>query len=88
MNVVGNRIKMRRQEIGMTQDEIRSQMGYTHRSSISKIERGAITLSSKQISEFAKCLRCKPELLLGCTNKEYKTYLKLENIRTGKEMGI
>ena len=63
---VGERIKIKRTERNMSQDELARKMGYKDRSSISKIEKDCdenITLDS--IQKIAEILCCSPLYLMG-----------------------
>lgn len=62
---VGKRIKQRREELGLTQDELATRTGYKSRSSINKIERGGNDLPQTKIVAFAQALRTTPSYLLG-----------------------
>lgn len=53
---LGNLIKERRIELGMTQDELAEKTGYKTRSSINKIEKGLNDLPRNKIELFAKAL--------------------------------
>lgn len=58
-------IRNRRIALGMTQSELADKMGYTNRSSIAKIENGAVDLSQSKIVQFAKVLETTPGELMG-----------------------
>ena len=62
---IGNRIRSRRIELGMTQDELASKLGYRSKSSINKIELGVQDLPQKKIVDFAKALYTTPASLMG-----------------------
>lgn len=63
---IGKKIKQRRIELGMTQQELADKMGYTNRSSICAIETGRESnLTSERIGEFAKVLKLEPIELIG-----------------------
>lgn len=62
--MVGNIIRQRRIELGMTQDELAQKLGYKSRSSINKIEMGANGISQSQIKDFAAALDCSPLLFI------------------------
>lgn len=62
------RIKQRRKELHLTQDELAHKLGYTDRSSIAKIEIGKVDLSESKIMAFAKALECTPAYLMGWSN--------------------
>jgi transcriptional regulator with XRE-family HTH domain len=65
MNKLYENIKNRRNALGMTQQELAEKMGYTNRSSIAKIENGAVDLSQSKIIQFAKVLETIPSELMG-----------------------
>lgn len=62
---VGGRIKDRRIELSMTQEELARRVGYKSRSAIQKIEVGTNELKQKQIAAFAKALLTTPGFLMG-----------------------
>lgn len=71
MNVLvefGKRVKDRRIELGMTQDELAKKTGYTSRSSINKIELGLVDLPQSKITAIANALFVSPTYLLGWEN--------------------
>lgn len=49
MSEIYNRIRMRRQELGWTTDELAKRMGYKDRSSISKIESGKADIPQSNV---------------------------------------
>lgn len=59
------RIKQRRTELKMTQEELAKLTGYTSRTSIAKIESGSVDLPFNKIHLFAKALRIDDIELLG-----------------------
>ena len=65
MNKLYENIKNKRNALGMTQQELAEKMGYTNRSSIAKIENGAVDLSQSKIIQFAKVLETTPSELMG-----------------------
>ncbi len=58
-------IKMRREELGMSQAELARAVGYTDRSSIAKIESGKVDLPQSKIIEIANALRIPAGDLMG-----------------------
>lgn len=66
---VGERIKKRRIELGMTQDELAHKCGYKSRSSVNKIEL-ARDLPLKKATKMAQVLDCEPGYLLGWNDVE------------------
>ena len=63
-------IRRRRLEIGMTQDELAKELGYSGRSSITKIEKGLNDLPQSKILDFAKALCTTPAYLMGWEPKK------------------
>jgi transcriptional regulator with XRE-family HTH domain len=61
----GQIIKMLREERGMTQEYLAELMGYSHKSSINKIEMGKADLPQSKLMEFAKIFNVSPCVLLG-----------------------
>ena len=62
---IGDRIKKRREELGMSQEELAKKVGYKSRSSINKIEIDGRGLPQSKIVAFAKALRTSPAYLMG-----------------------
>lgn len=59
------RIKKLRTKLSMSQGELAEKVGYTNRSSIGKVEAGAVDLSQSKILAFAKALNTTPQYLMG-----------------------
>lgn len=65
------RIKLRRTELNMSQEELAFKLGYKSRSSINKIEMGDNDIPQSKILAFANALDTTPSYLLGIDeNKE------------------
>ena len=75
---IGEKIKQRRLELNMTQDELAKKVGYKSRSSIQKIE-VARSLPLKKVSLMATALDCTPGYLMGWSDSEERiiTYASL-----------
>lgn len=58
-------IKIYRKKAGMTQEKLAKLTGYTDRSSIAKVEKGAVDLSQSKIKQFARALGVTPGQLMG-----------------------
>lgn len=58
-------IKKKREELGLSQDDLAQQTGYTSRSSIAKIEKGIVDLPQTKIKIFASALKTSPQELMG-----------------------
>lgn len=68
---VGERIKARRIELGMSQAELAEKVGYKEKATISKIESDGRSLRQSKIILFAKALETTPlYLLTGDGDKE------------------
>lgn len=70
MEVLYENIRKRREELGMSQDELAHKVGYTSRSTIARIERGDINIPQDKIILFARALRVLPEYLMGWAEDE------------------
>lgn len=82
---IGNRIKNRREELGMSQEELAKKVGYKSRSSVNKIEIDGRGLPQNKIVAFADALETTPAYLMGWTNKETsKTISNIFPITTHK----
>ena len=67
---IGQRIKQRREELGLTQDELAQKLGYQSRSSINKIELGRQNLTQSKIKAFASALNVTPTYLMGWASND------------------
>lgn len=77
---VGEKIKQRRLELGLTQEELAKKCGYKSRSSINKIELSR-DLPLAKLGRMAAVLNCTPNELLG-----FETSLTEENANFSVEM--
>lgn len=62
---IGQRIKLRREVLGFSQDELAKKLGYNSRSSINKIEKGINDINQSKIMAFAEALSTTPAYLMG-----------------------
>ncbi|BBA50441.1 putative transcriptional repressor [Fusobacterium varium] len=60
-----DRIKERREKLGLTQEELAKELGYISRSSIAKIESGKVDIPQSKILSFAKALKTTPSYIMG-----------------------
>ena len=58
-------IRLKREQLGMSQDDLAGLVGYTSRTSIAKIEGGKIDLPQSKVELFAHALHTTPAELLG-----------------------
>jgi transcriptional regulator with XRE-family HTH domain len=59
------RIRLRREELGLSQEELAIILGYKDRSTIAKIEKGINDLTQAKIVAFAEALKTTPQYLMG-----------------------
>lgn len=65
MSSIYERIKQRRNELGLTVEELATKMGYKDKSSISKIENGKADIPTSKVVAFARALETTTAYLLG-----------------------
>lgn len=65
---IGHIIKKRREELGISQEELALKAGYKSRSSINKIEVDGRGLPQSKIAAIAKALKTTPAFLMGWEN--------------------
>lgn len=63
--MTGEVIKQLRLRSGLSQEELANKMGYTDRSSISRIEKGDMKLTQDKIMEFSTLFKVSPLVILG-----------------------
>ena len=69
---IGERIKYRREELGLSQDELARRLGYKSRSSINKIENDARGLPQTKIVAIANALQTTPSFIMGWQETQEK----------------
>ena len=80
---IGERIKEKREELNMSQDELAMRLGYKSRSSITKIEKDGRDLPQKKIYAISQVLGVSPSYIMGW---EDETPKGLFPINVAKEM--
>ena len=65
MSELSRRIRHRREELGLSQEELADRMGYRSKSSITKLEKGVNDLPQSKLEELAAALRTTSAWLLG-----------------------
>lgn len=68
--ILAKRIKQRRKELGLTQDDLAKKLGYKSRSSINKIELGLNDITQHKVVLFAEALQTTPSYLMGWDEEE------------------
>ena len=66
----GARVRAKRIEMGLTQEELARAVGYTSRSTITKIESGERDLTRDKVAALAKALNADPVWLIGVNDDE------------------
>lgn len=61
----GEKIKNRRKELGLSQEELAEKLGYKSKTSISKIEQDITDLPLSKVTKFAEILKTTPGYILG-----------------------
>jgi repressor LexA len=67
---IGERIKEKRKEKGWTQRELAAKMGYSHHSTLARIETGQVDVSQTRIVQFAEVLGVSIAYLMGWIEEE------------------
>ena len=65
MSEIGKLIKKRREELGITQEELASRLGYKSKTTIAKIESGINDIAQSKVVDFAKALETTPAYLMN-----------------------
>lgn len=62
---IGDKIKKRREELGMSQMDLALKVGFTSRSAITKVEKNINGVTGTKVEQFAKALNTTPSYLMG-----------------------
>jgi len=62
---VGERIKNRRIQLGLTQEQLAEKMGYSGKSTICKAETCGDDITTAKVNKYARALKCSFEYLMG-----------------------
>ena len=81
---IGEKIKARRKELGMTTEELGQKIG-VQRSAITKYEKGRVDLKSSQLQEIAKALDVPPASLLDDEDPDQE---RLEALHQDPRLGL
>lgn len=84
MSILSERIKQRREKLEMSQAELARLLGYSDRSTIAKIEKGANDITQSKIEAFARALRTTPAYLMGWENDSGEQDLGLTALDVAK----
>jgi len=65
MAEIGERIKIKRESLGITQEELAQKLGYKNKSTIAKIESGKNDIVQSKVVDFANALETTIAYLMG-----------------------
>ena len=68
---LGEKIRRRRLELGMSQADLADALGYTNRATVAKVESGVNDLTQSKIERYAEALRTTPAYLMDWTDDPY-----------------
>lgn len=67
---VGERIQLKREELGLSQSELAKRMGYAGKSAVSRAENSGDDIGANRIVRFADALNTTPSYLMGWEETE------------------
>lgn len=70
MAKIGENIRRKREELGLSQEELATRMGYKSKSTINKIELGINDIPQNKITKFAEVLGTTPAVLMGWVDEQ------------------
>ena len=65
MSELSTRVRLRREELGLSQEQLAQRMGYRSKSSITKLEKGVNDIPQAKLEDLAAALETTPAYLLG-----------------------
>lgn len=86
MLTIGSRIRSRREELGLSQEELGNKLGYKSRSSINKIELDQRNLTQSKIKAIADALNTTPAYIMGWESEDQPPIPTSPNIIPMPEM--
>lgn len=82
MSTIGSRIRKRREELGLSQDELSKRLGYKSRSSINKIELDQRNLTQSKIKAIADALDTTPAYIMGWKERAQRMFDSTRKVAT------
>lgn len=82
---IGERIKLRRQELEWSQRELAARMNYSHHSTLARIESGQVDVTQSRIVQFAEVLGVSVAYLMGWEETQRRNDLLSDIIITLRE---
>lgn len=83
---VGERIKIIREEKGLSQEELAKRLGLKNKSSVCKIEKSGNKVSSPSIYKYAEALGTTVARIMGWSNSDFETEQTMRVEREGMEI--
>lgn len=74
---IGERIKIKRKEKGWSQRDLAKRIGYSHHSTLARIENGEVDVSQTRIVQFADALNVSVSYLMGVEEKIEKNPVEM-----------
>lgn len=85
---IGERIKKRREELGLTQAELAERLGYKSRAAICTVEKDKEDMTTTRIRKYAMALGVSPGYLMGWepeADEDYTYAIPVDNIEFAKK---
>lgn len=79
---IGEKVKLKREELNFSQEELAEKMGYKSKTSIHKIEVGITDLPLSKVKELASVLNTTPAFLMGWETKKEKENINIDTVTT------
>lgn len=67
---IGERIKQRRIELGLSQEELAKRLGNKSRASVCTVEKDKEDMTTDRVRKYAQALECTPSYLMGWEDKK------------------
>ena len=83
-DITATRIRERRIELGMTQEELAILSGYSSRSTINKVEKDTRKMPIVKVVDIANALHCSPAYLMGWDEETFGSDVEKYNERQKK----
>ena len=86
MSTIGKNISRIRRDLGLTQEELATKMGYKSKSTINKIELGVNDIPQSKIVQFAEVLGTTPAELMGWKEDDISNSPTEAELTEGEQM--